>query len=960
MAERLLLHLTEDERTTFKTTYRLDENAVPAEEVLLGPEGPARASDEPLHQALAGAAETGGLTDDERLLFAGSATHREIARGLLGMPPEAQRDAGVLCALRSFRAPPVGNAAAQWVEEDAGRAERVQRLRVEVAARLPENQVLRYVVEWAGTGPTFDEDALAEEYLGLLRPKVETVMASRTAARETLKAEGYDEATLANAAFTAQRADQVVGREDELARMAKYLASDIPLPLVVTGTAGSGKSTLLAEAAKRVATAQPEAILITRYLGVTPGTGSLFELLNDLHRTIARAYGQAEPVLLNDLEQLVGAFAAQLATLQVFSEHPLLLIVDALDQLDAQLQHTGWLPTRLAPHVRVVVSVLSDRREFTLLAARLPAEQALVLAPLSREVGQEMLAHLLATTPPRTLTAAQEEAVLAAFSAQGLPLHLRLAASEARRWRSFDPPLLRSLPETTRELIDAILARLEAPAWLGRVLVGNALGNLAVSRFGLAEDELLDLLAEDAAVRQELISQSPSSPQIEPDLPLPVALWARLAAEVEPLLTMREVDGVRLSSFYHQQLRSAVEARYLAEVGLWERHEALASYFAAQPWQLGPGQWNWRKVRELVPQQEGAGDRSGAVQALDGLAAALESAPRTPDGAIAIAELVNALHDHLFTGGYWQVGQRLHLLMLQEMRKLGDRLNEGVTLNNLGELARNRGRSEEAARYYEQALAIFREVGDRVREGLTLNGLGALAYSQGSYQEATRYFEQALVVSREVGKRAGEGATLSNLGTLARSQGRYGEAVRYYEQSLVIAREVGNRPGEGMTLGSLGTLAADQGRSQEASRYFEGSLAIAREVGDRATEVTMLGNLAAVDAILGSYQEAIRYLKEALVIEREVGDRAREGATLGNLGLMARRQEHYEEAARYYEQSLPILGEVNDRSGEAATLHNLAVVEEALGQLDAAEDHYHKALIIYTALGLPKGHAGGD
>ncbi len=102
---------------------------------------------------------------------------------------------------------------------------------------------------------------------------------------------------------------------------------------------------------------------------------------------------------------------------------------------------------------------------------------------------------------------------------------------------------------------------------------------------------------------------------------------------------------------------------------------------------------------------------------------------------------------------------------------MGDRAGEGTTLNNLGELAADQGRAEEAARYYEQALAIRREVGDRAGEGATLNNLGALADDQGRAEEAARYYEQALAIRREVGDRAGEGTTLNNLGGLAATRG---------------------------------------------------------------------------------------------------------------------------------------------------------------------------------------------
>lgn len=159
----------------------------------------------------------------------------------------------------------------------------------------------------------------------------------------------------------------------------------------------------------------------------------------------------------------------------------------------------------------------------------------------------------------------------------------------------------------------------------------RALGDLAASQFGLAEDELLDLLARDGDVRDALRRLSPSSPPVDERLPLPVALWAGLHAEIESLLSEREMDAVELITFYHRQLHAVVRARYLAGSELASppalaRHQALATYFADQPWQLGPQVWNWRKLRELVTQQEQSGYWDRAEQTLADLASELERA----------------------------------------------------------------------------------------------------------------------------------------------------------------------------------------------------------------------------------------------------------------------------------------------------------------------------------------------
>lgn len=977
LMERLLPLLSPDERAHFAAIYELDENAVPPEYVLLRAEGPEQAKDQILRERLVWVGRAAGIQEDDLLLFSGSATHREIQLGLLGEPPLSSHGSGgasgVLCAVRTFVGEPRGPAVERFVETDAAQSDQVRRLTEAVLERVPSDQTLRYAIEWPDdSGPVLDEGTVAEAYLSLLRPKLEAVISARVAARESAAARGRNAMALANAAFERERAARVEGREVELARIASYLAgeSGAELPLVVTGASGSGKSTLLAEAALRAAGAQPGAVRIVRYCGVTPGAESLSALLPDLRHTIAQAYGQPDPAPLTDESQLISAVAAHLATLRATSERPLYLIIDALDQLGVYAKRTDWLPPSLAPHVRVVVSVLADRPELDALRNRLPAEQVISLAPLDRASGRAMLRDLLAIAPPRTLTPAQEDAVLSAFAGQGLPLHLRLLATEARRWRSFDalpvdaPPLAASIPEWLQDM----LRRLEAPERSGRTLIARALGDVAAARFGLTEDELLDLLARDAAVRDAQRALSPNSPVIDANLPLPVALWARLHAEVAPLLTERRADeGVRLLTFYHGQLRVAVEARYLTGTERLQRHRALADYFSGQPWRFGAGQWNWRKVRELASQLEGAGDRASAEQALSGLADEMTLATASTDAnaandsvdasssqahaVVGVIRVMTALRDHLETAGYWQVGLRLYMQELAAVRASGNRAVEGETLGNMGLLADHLGLPEEADRDYQQALEILREVGNRAAEGSTLNNLGTLAMRRGQMQQAARYLEQALVIRREVGDRGEEGSTLNNLGQLFDLLGQRDEAANAYLQALAIEREVGDRAGEAVTLNNLGQLAYHLGRADEAATYLQQALVILHEVGDRPGEAQALSNLGSLAGRLGQWQEAKDYFEQALAIHREVSDRSSEGTTLTNLGVLAAHTGHPEEAESTFQRALAILREIEDRAGEVNALNSLGALARDHDRFEDAARYYAEALPIAHAIG---------
>jgi hypothetical protein len=122
--------------------------------------------------------------------------------------------------------------------------------------------------------PSMPDLAPGEQKLliqSLILPLVpQAVIAARTAAQAD-----RDLVALVNAQFAAQRAEHVAGREVKLAQLVGSFAADTPLPLVVTGPPGSGNPTLLAEVAKRLASRVPAATVLTRYIGVTPGSSSL-------------------------------------------------------------------------------------------------------------------------------------------------------------------------------------------------------------------------------------------------------------------------------------------------------------------------------------------------------------------------------------------------------------------------------------------------------------------------------------------------------------------------------------------------------------------------------------------------------------------------------------------------------------------------------------------------------------
>jgi tetratricopeptide (TPR) repeat protein len=288
-----------------------------------------------------------------------------------------------------------------------------------------------------------------------------------------------------------------------------------------------------------------------------------------------------------------------------------------------------------------------------------------------------------------------------------------------------------------------------------------------------------------------------------------------------------------------------------------------------------------------------------------------------------------------------------------------DRRCEAIVLSELGASYSGQGRPEELT-YSEQALAIHREVGNRIGEGNVLGNLGNMCCDRGRIEDAQKYYESALAIHRETGNRRAEGLVLGNLGTLFGDIGPIGEAHRYYEAALAIAQEIGSRRQEGAVLGNLGTLLHAQGRSEEALASTEAALKIAREVGDRRSEAIAVGNRGDLHHDLGNLKEARADLELGLAIAREVGHRRHEGALLGSLAKVLTRLGRVEEASEALRAGEALLRKIGDLYDLARLLCLRGHAELSAGDLDAARSTFAETERLAEEMGIEPDSALGQ
>jgi WD40 repeat protein len=539
------------------------------------------------------------LSEEQRLKYMASACEQEIEAGAFNVKDAHDH---VYAFIREIRGLPEDQRAKHFVDIDEnGLLERearsaLEQLRIRMRNYLPGN-VYKYHANWENGTITYDHlEQLCEDVYETLKSVI---------LKELEKVKNVDpiqEEQADHEAFGRERTQHFIGRKSFLTAIGKYIQEGNREPLVAYGSTGSGKTALLAKAMLEAQSFHSDANIIARFIGATPGSSDVLLLLQGLCRQISRAYGIEESTIPNDYQRLIGVFHDLLSSAS--SGKKLVIFIDALNQLyqRSPAENLSWLPPELPINVRLVVTTLPGEY-LTILQSKLSPSLLLELEPMPLSEAQVLL-DLWLKDAGRTLQEAQQNVILRGFESCGLPLYLRLAYEEARKWRSFDSP--DNLNPGIRGIIRKLFARHSLEANHGKIFLTRSLSYLAASKNGLAEDEMLDILSTDKEIMNDFRRRFPNSPEADR---LPVAVWSRLYADLEPHLVQLTADGTSLLNFYHPELRSVVETDFLINENKKECHFALARYFVNQLLKLGQEKFiNLRKLSEL-PFQQAHGQR---------------------------------------------------------------------------------------------------------------------------------------------------------------------------------------------------------------------------------------------------------------------------------------------------------------------------------------------------------------
>ncbi|KAH3887306.1 hypothetical protein DPMN_011322 [Dreissena polymorpha] len=463
------------------------------------------------------------------------------------------------------------------------------------------DSVLSYTVDWdpeKGINPELESHRnylkqMTEDFVSRMRDVISLAITRHRQIDDPLVEEVVE-----HAQFCQKKCDSFHGREDLRKYIGDYVAGMSNEPLVLHGDSGSGKTSVLAMAARSSAAwARKNAVVVVRFIGTTPSSSNLMGLLASITQQIRRAYHVDQNVSM-DLRQLVDEFALSLFLPTV--ERPLVLILDSLDMLDPShnARQLQWLPIRLRPNVKVILSTLTDAQfeSFPILSSIIRTKENIIKVPTLTQADFEEIVDGWLKKRRRNLTADQKKMLMHMCLKCPSPLFLKLTFDKACTWTSFAAQSATVLEASIRTCIDGLFQRLEDMH--GQIFVSRALGYLTISRSGLTETELEDVLSCDDDVLNDVYMY-----WTPPIRRLPPMLLLRLRDDLKHYLVDRCADHVKVVSWYHRQFIEAAENRYLSNVATNKKlHAALAEFFA--------GTWAGREKEYVTPKNEkGSADR---------------------------------------------------------------------------------------------------------------------------------------------------------------------------------------------------------------------------------------------------------------------------------------------------------------------------------------------------------------
>jgi len=986
--EEVIKHVDKDQGLIHKW-YKLDDNAMPPVYLLQPVQEDEKEEwdkeEKILHAALLDGARKAGLAPPALFKYESSATEQEIEAGALSVKDAADH---VFCFFRNIAGLPLDEVSGKYngsaydfvdMDKDGNPDLEARGMLDDLKGKLkekldsnlkekPNTNVFEYDAAWQSDG---GKHPVTRDHLGKLCDDVYASL-SRIIKEEVEKLESIDpleEEIGIHEKVASEHCKFFTGRVKILNALSRHTGSDNAAPLAIYGEGGMGKTALVSRTVKRAEEEHPEAQVVYRFIGQTPESSDIAKLLESICAQVRRDYGKEESSSPESSERSYDKLIAEFRTCLTFStdEKPLILFIDSLDQLSNSNnpQSLNWFPYHLSDNTKVIISTrkgeMLDR-----LDELIPNENLIELETMPLEEAEELLDKWLEDAG-RRLEKNQKDVVLSGFKKSENPLFLKLAFEEARLWTSYASDI--DLNPSVEGIIENLYGRLSVEKNHGKLLTSRSLGYIAASRYGLSEEELIDILSLDGEVMDDFQKRSPDSPEVTT---LPFIVWSRLYEDIKTYLVRKSAQGTSVITFYHRELGDVVKEKYLIYGDGRERHVFLADYFSKKelnprkiselPWQLSEAEeWNrlygllsdlpffsaaWGSDQFEVKTYWAQVEAGSSHKKAEAYKPVIDNPERYLEHAWKIALLLQDT-------GNLEDSKSLFEYYVEHFRKTGDRDNLSASLGNLANVLQARGDLDGAMKLHKEEAKICRRRGDLDGLSASLGNQGLILMDQGDLDGAMKLYKEAEKMFRELGNPDGLQASLGSQANILRTRGDLDGAMELHKEEERICHELGNPDGVRRSLNNQANILLTRGDLDGAVKLDKEVEKICRELGLKEGLSISLANQAVVLYKTGHPEEASSLAKEAYEIANGAGSIRVAKQIKQMIQGITNDRDNLEGAMELLKEAVKTFGEVKNKGSVTSSLGGQAKILYLRGDLDGAMELLKEQERICRELGDP-------
>lgn len=263
------------------------------------------------------------------------------------------------------------------------------------------------------------------------------------------------------------------------------------------------------------------------------------------------------------------------------------------------------------------------------------------------------------------------------------------------------------------------------------------------------------------------------------------------------------------------------------------------------------------------------------------------------------------------------------------------------------------GNNDSAALCYKEALGVFTEIQDKKGISACYNNLGLIAQETGKYDDAIRFYERSVEMDHALGDEIGVALTLGNISDIHIYRGEFKKALVLTNQSLAIFTRQSYKPGILAGYCNRGAEYDYLRKFNESERDYLKALTLSRELKDKYMEIMIHSNLGVMYWHWGKPEKAMQYLNAALEMSDEADDAYNIDNTLKTIAEIYTSQKKYVQANEIYQKIL-------NRNVEIDNKRQVAVIMTAIGrnlielnEIDKALGYLNKSLEMTVGLKTP-------